>query len=228
MFGALYVVSVQSLRFIVKEAVCSQCGYHVHDEVIDRPVSGVYQLCRIFEHVIDGLYDAPLSQHDFVPHGHELVLHVASDARDQVYSVLKEHVEEPWRDVASVGEELAIEGLGQDNPDFWISVVHIGTCEAESDDFSPVVADEMQLEVVAPAHRPLPVSSQPLEHLVGIAAQVVAYGNHRGVHEADARAFAEGGEVEEKHHLEEHAALQLHEAVVGHCIGEISIQSSPV
>ena len=39
LFGVLNVVSVQSLRFIVKEAVCSQCGYHVHDEVIDRPVA---------------------------------------------------------------------------------------------------------------------------------------------------------------------------------------------
>lgn len=37
--GVLNVVSVQSLRFIVKEAVCSQCGYHVHDEV-KRTISG--------------------------------------------------------------------------------------------------------------------------------------------------------------------------------------------
>jgi hypothetical protein len=63
--------------------------------------------------------------------------------------------------------------------------------------------------------------ASPPEHPVGIAAKVVAYGNHRGVHETDARALAEGREVEEKHHLEEHPALQLDKAVVGHSIGEI-------
>ena len=50
----------------------------------------MHELSRIFEHVIDGLDDAPFAQHNFVPHGHELVLHVRPDAGDQMYAVLKE------------------------------------------------------------------------------------------------------------------------------------------
>ena len=208
----------------------------------------MYELCRIFEHVIDGLYDAPLAQHDFVPHRHELVLHIASDTRDQVYAVLEEHVEELGRDVSPVGKQLTVEPFCQNSPHLWIPVVHMGTCETEGYDFPPVVADEVQLETVTPSHRSLSVSGQPLEHFVGITSQVVAYGNHRGVHETDARTATEGGEVEEEHHLEvppapersglppehlrsarseEHPALQLYEAVVRHGIGEIRPQVLP-
>ena len=85
----------------------------------------------------------------------------------------------------------------------------------------------MQLETVTPAHRPFPVSSQSLEHLVGITSEIVADGHHRGVHEADACTAPEGREVEEEHHLEEHAALELHESVVGYGIGEIGLQMLP-
>jgi hypothetical protein len=38
---------------------------------------------------------------------------------------------------------------------------------------------------------------------------------------------SEGGEVKKEHHLEEDAALELHESVVGHGIGEIGLQMLP-
>jgi hypothetical protein len=85
----------------------------------------------------------------------------------------------------------------------------------------------MQLEAVAPAHRTLSVGSQSLEHLVGIASEIVADRHHRRVHETDACTVSEGGEVKKEHHLEEYAALELHESVVGYGIGEIGLQMLP-
>ena len=82
----------------------------------------------------------------------------------------------------------------------------------------------MQFEPVTPSHRPLPVSGQPCENLVGIPAQVVAYGYHGGVHEGDANAPPEGVEVQEEHHLEEHPALQFHKAIVGHRIRKVTLE----
>ena len=38
LFCILDVVSIQGLRFVVKEAICSQCCDYIHDEVVDRPV----------------------------------------------------------------------------------------------------------------------------------------------------------------------------------------------
>ena len=75
---------------------------------------------------------------------------------------------------------------------------------------------------MAPSHRPFTVSGKTGEYLVGIPAQVVAYGYHGGVHESYACASSERVEVQEEHHLEEHPALQFHEAVVGHRIREIT------
>ena len=117
-----------------------------------------------------------------------------------MYAVLEEHVEESGRDVSPVSKELPVEPPCQDSPYLRIPVIHVCASETERYDLSPVVADKMQLEAVTPSHRPLAVPGQPLEHLVGIAAQVMADGNHRGVHETDARATAKGGEVQEEHH----------------------------
>ena len=187
----------------------------------------MYQLSRILQHVVNGLYNASPAQHDLVPHGYEFILHVGSDTCHQMNAILEEHVEEPWRDVSPVGEEFPVERLGHDCPDLRIPVVHVGTREAERDDLSPVVADEVQLEAVTPAHRTLAVCGQPPEHLVGIAAEIVAHWHHRGVHEADTRAAAEGGEIQEEHHREEDTALKLNEAVVGNRIWKIRPEMLP-
>ena len=85
----------------------------------------------------------------------------------------------------------------------------------------------MQFEAMAPSHRPLPISSQAFEYLVGITSEIVAYRHHRRVHETDACTVSEGGEVKKEHHLEEYAALELHESVVGYGIGEIGLQMLP-
>ena len=52
----------------------------------------------------------------------------------------------------------------------------------------------------------------------------MAHRYHRAVHERDACAGAEGPEIEEEHHVEEHAALQLHKAVIGHGSRELLCQ----
>ena len=67
-------------------------------------------------------------------------------------------------------------------------------------------------------------SDEVHQEIVGIPAQIVAYGYHGGVHEGDASAPPEGLEVQEEHHLEEHPALQFHEAVVGHRIREVTLE----
>ena len=65
------------------------------------------------------------------------------------------------------------------------------------------------------------------KYLVGITSEIVADRHHRRVHETDACTTTEGGEVKKEHHLEEHAALEFHESVVGYGIGEIVLQMLP-
>ena len=88
-------------------------------------------------------------------------------------------------------------------------------------------ANETQFETVTPFHCFLSVSGKAGEHLVGIPAQVVAYGYHGGVHKCETCASPEIVEVQEEHHLEEHSILLFHEAVIGHRIREVTFEVNP-
>ena len=164
----------------------------------------------VLQRVVYTLYDIAFAKQYLVPQRHKLVLHVGLYACYEVYTI----VEEPLRDVSSVGEEPAVQILCQHFPHLWVAVVGVGRGEAESDDFGLVVADEVQLEPVAPSHRPFAVGGKTTEHLVHVSPDVVTDGYHGGIHVAHAVAPAEGTHFQEEHHDEKHAAFQLHETVV--------------
>lgn len=44
----------------------------------------MHEVCLAFEQLVDAFYDVSLSEHDFVPHGHELVFHVGLEAMHEV------------------------------------------------------------------------------------------------------------------------------------------------
>ncbi len=136
---------------------------------------------------VDALNNVSHAQHNLVPERHKPVLHVGFDACDQVYPV---------------GKELHVNLLAQHCPYSPALVADIGRCKTEGYDFSPIVAEQMQLEVVTPSHRPLAVSGDALEHFVGIALEIIAHGNHRGVSVGDARTPTKGTALQEEHHLE--------------------------
>ena len=142
--------------------------------------------------MVNALDDIPFSEHDLVPKWHQFVLHVVSDSCDQMYSVGKERIKQVRWDVSPVSKEFPLDSLAKHSPYLRIPVIHVGPCKTEHYNLSPVIANEMQLESVAPSHRPLPVSGQSGEYLVGIPAQIVAYGYHGGVHEGDASALPPG------------------------------------
>ena len=132
-------------------------------------MSGMYELRLVFEQVVDGLNDIPLSEHHFIIKGHEPVLHVGLNSMYKLYTVIKQGVKQLWRNVSSVRKDFPIQFLGQDFPHFWIPVVNISSCKTECYDFSPVITQKVKLESVAPAHCALAIGSHTLEHLVGIA-----------------------------------------------------------
>ena len=51
----------------------------------------------------------------------------------------------------------------------------------------------------------------------------MAYGYHRGINECYAGTSSESPQIKEKHELEEHAAFQLHKAVVRHSFRKIRL-----
>jgi hypothetical protein len=57
------------------------------DEVSKRAMPGTPDLADILEFVIDSFYDRTFSQRDFIAHVHRAILHVVTDAGDQMYIV---------------------------------------------------------------------------------------------------------------------------------------------
>ena len=55
---------------------------------------------------------------------------------------------------------------------------HIGPGKTESDDLSPVITGDVQLEAVTPPHRAFPVVGNALENLIGMASEVITDQNH--------------------------------------------------
>lgn len=79
---------------------------------------------------------------------------------------------------------------------------------------------------MAPSHRALSVCGYPLEDLVGITPEVVAYRYHCTVNETYAGTPAGGEKFEKDCQLEEHPLFQLDKPIIGHRIREILLHAS--
>lgn len=190
-------------------------------------MSGMHQVGLVLQQVVYAFDDAPFPEHDSVPHGHELVFHVGLEPVDEMDALVEKLFKEGLLYISSAGEDLPVEFPGEDGPHTPVPVIHVCPGKTKSDYVSAVIAQQMQLESVTPSHGALPVLGHILEHLVRVAAQIVADGYHRGVHETDAAAFSEGPQLQEEHQGEERAGHQLDKAVVGDGIGEIAGQMPP-
>ena len=133
----------QRLWFIVKEGVCRERSTDVHDEVVYGTMSGVHDVGLVLNQVVDTLYDAPLSAHDLVRHGHETVLHVSPQSVHEMYAPVKEILEKCLFDVPLVSEDFAIEFLDKNRPYPFVPVIHICTCKKERYNLPTVIAHQM-------------------------------------------------------------------------------------
>ena len=69
---------------------------------------------------------------------------------------------------------------------------------------------------MTPTHCSSSVSGNSLEYLIAISPEIMAYRYHRGVNECYTGTPSESSQIKEEHELEDHAAFQLHNAVVRH------------
>ena len=207
---------LQCFRFVVKEAVRRKGRTQVHDKVVYRAVSRVNEVGFVLEQFIDTLDDVSFSEHDLVPHGHKLVLHVGLEPMYEMDSLAEEFL----LDISSAGKHLSIEFLGEHFPHPAIPVVDVCSREIKGYNLPRVVAQQVQLEAVTPSHGTLPVPGQPIEDFVEVASDVVAHRDH-GVDKRNARAFAEGIEFHEHHHLEKRSWHDFHETIVGNSVGKL-------
>ena len=174
----------------------------------------MYNLCRILQHVVNGFDNVSLAQHHSVIERHQLVFHVYAQSSHQLYSILKEEVKQFLRNIAFVGEQLAIQTFSKDLEHIRVLVADICTSKYKRYYLASVIARKVELKAMASTHCSFSVSGNSLEYLIGISPEIMAYGCHRGINECYAGASSESSKIKEEHELEEHAAFQLHKAVV--------------
>ena len=62
----------------------------------------MYKLCNILKFVIDGFYDRSFAQQNLVIQWHELVFHIAFQASDNFYTVVKQSLKQAMRNISFV------------------------------------------------------------------------------------------------------------------------------
>lgn len=67
----------------------------------------------------------------------------------------------------------------------------------------------MKFDAMIPAHGPLAVSGDILEHFVNITPEIVAYGYHGRVNKCYTCTSPKGTEVQEEHGREKHTDFQV-------------------
>ena len=139
-----------------------------------------------------------------------------------MYAALKERLEEFLLYISPVGEDLSIKMFGKHTPYPVITIVDVSRCQTESYDFSGVVADEVQLEAVAPFYRAFSIFCKTGKHLVEMPPEVMEHGNHCTVYESNAGTPSERIYAHEQHQFIEYAWHKLNKAIIRNCLRKIT------
>lgn len=73
----------------------------------------------------------------------------------------------------------------------------------------------MKFDAMTPAHGPLAVSGDILEHFVNITPEIVTYGYHGRVNEYYTCTSPKGTEVQEEHEREKRPTFKFNKTVIG-------------
>ena len=177
-------------------------------------------LCNVLQLIVDGFNDGTFPCQQPVRHAHDGSLHVALQFRYQLDSVNEQPLEELLADVSLVTDELAVEELHESLVVKRLAVINVAGGDHEIKELALLVADEVKLESEEPAHRALAPLGDAFESLVNMDALILAHPEWCAVHKTDAGAFAQKHLLDEKGQRNCDVLLQLHEAVVGHHLGE--------
>lgn len=129
-----------------------------------------------------------LPQQQLVPQQDQSVFHVLFDASDQLKAAAKQLLEQILADVSFVAHEFAEQFLGE----LWhgFLIADIAGCEADVEQLTLVVDDQMQLETEEPADRCFAASGQTGHHPVAGDSHIVTDFQRGGIDETDAAAGA--------------------------------------
>ena len=154
------------------QGVSRQARENVDQGVDGGSVSGVLQAHAGLELVKEGFNNESFAQRHFVQHWHQVILHVAANAGDQVKAPLPESLQQRPGNMALISKDLPLQSSGHILK--WFAVVTAAIRNPESRDPALVTDEEMELEAKEPAHGGTTTPGQPLEDPVPADSCIVA------------------------------------------------------
>ena len=143
------------------------------DEGVDGgSVSGVLQAHAGLELVKEGFNNESFAQQHFVQQGHQVVLHVAANAGDQMKAPLPESLQQPLGNMAFISKDLPLQSSGHGLKRF--AVVSSSIRNPEGHDPALVIDEQMELAAKEPAHGSTTTPGHPLEDPVPADSCIVA------------------------------------------------------
>ena len=86
---------------------------------------GVLDLGDVLQLVVDGLYDGPLPEQQFVRDAHQRTFHVVPELRDELYAIDEKPFKEVLADISLVRHELPVDELHENLVFERLPVTHI-------------------------------------------------------------------------------------------------------
>lgn len=177
-------------------------------------MSGMFNLGNVFQLVIDSLDYGPFTKQDSVIHRPDTAFHIVFQFGNQLYSVNEQFVEQVFADISFVADKFSIDEFDECFHFQRLAVIDIAGRNHKVQDFTPVVANQMQFKPVEPAQRTFAALRYTPENLVHMYPLVAAYAQQGAVNEADAGAFAQQTFLYKDDKLHHHRFLQFREPVV--------------
>ena len=106
----------------------------------------MYNLSRVLQHIVDCFDDVSLAQHHSVIERYQLVFHVYAQPCHQLYPILKEEVKQLLRNIAFVGEQLAIQTFSENLEHIRVLVADICACKDKGYYLASVIARKVELK----------------------------------------------------------------------------------
>lgn len=183
-------------------------------------MSGVLHLCNVLEFIIHRFNDSPFSEQQFVREAHQRPFHVAFQFGNELYAINEKSLKDILADISLVAYQLAVNELYEGFVFQRFSVVDVSGCYHEVEQFSLLIAYQMQFKTEEPTHGAFPPLGNTPEHPVNVYSLVPADAKWRTVNKTDACAFAQENLLDKQSQWDGDLPFQFYKAVVRDYLGE--------
>jgi hypothetical protein len=174
----------------------------------------MFYLSDVLQFVIQRFYDGSFPKQQPIRDSHQRTFHVILQLGNELYAIHEQMLEKLPTDISLVSDQFPIDFTQKALVLQRFPVIDIAGSDAEVEDFSFLIAYDMEFETEEPSHRALTPGGYSLEHLMHVNPLVLTYTQWSAVHEGNAGALAAENLLDEQGQGKGHIFFQLYETVI--------------